>query len=99
MPVRRRSEMADHKDFFAASAAIAGVEVLERFAIPLPDTISLDLLPIIVKAEIDGDAGYQDWADREPDPEVSRLLRLNGHEETHHGERVSEAIAILEASE
>jgi rubrerythrin len=74
-------------------------EMLERFEIPLPDTISVDLLPIIVKAELDGDAGYQRWADKEPDPEVAKLLRLNGHEETKHGERVAEALAILEASQ
>ena len=42
-----------------------------------------------------GDAGYQKWADNEPDPEVARLLRLNGREETLHGERVTQAIAIL----
>jgi rubrerythrin len=72
--------------------------MLERFAIPLPDTISPELLPVIVKAEIDGDAGYQRWADNEPDPEVARLLRLNGREETLHGERVSQAIEILSAA-
>jgi hypothetical protein len=49
-----------------------------------------------VQGERDGDAGYQRWADNEPDPEVARLLRLNGREETIHGERVSEVIAILE---
>ena len=70
--------------------------LLERYPIPLPDTISADLLPIIVQAELDGDAGYQRWADREPDPEVAALLRSNGREETMHGERVTEAIAILE---
>jgi hypothetical protein len=45
-----------------------------------------------------GDAGYQGWADHEPDPQVARLLRLNGREETLHGERVTQAIAILESS-
>jgi hypothetical protein len=54
-----------------------------------------DVLPFIVQGERDGDAGYQRWADNEPDPEVARLLRLNGREETIHGERV-EVIAILE---
>ena len=72
-------------------------EVLTRFAIPLPDTISVDLFPIIVQAELDGDAGYQRWADKEPDPEVAELLRLNGHEEAKHGERVAAALEILEA--
>lgn len=71
-------------------------EVLERYPIPLPDTISLELLPIIVQAEIDGDAGYQRWADREPDPEIAKLLRRNGREETVHGERVAAAIEILQ---
>ena len=51
-----------------------------------------------MQAEIDGDAGYQRWADRESDPEVARLLRLNGREETIHGERVSQALEILKAA-
>jgi rubrerythrin len=72
-------------------------EVLERFAVALPATISPELLPAIVQGEMAGDAGYQRWADNEPDPEVARLLRLNGREETLHGERVTQAIAILQA--
>ena len=68
---------------------------LEHFAVPLPDTVPVALLPQIVQAELDGDTGYQRWADRESDPEVQRLLRLNGREETGHGERVREVIAIL----
>jgi Rubrerythrin len=74
------------------------VEVRTPFVIPLPEVVSLKLFPAIVQAEIDGDAGYQRWADRERDPEVERLLRLNGREETIHGTRVSEALAILEAA-
>jgi rubrerythrin len=70
-------------------------EDLAHYPIPLPETIPLELLPQIVQAEIDGDAGYHRWADRETDPEVQRLLRLNGREETVHGERVTEVIAIL----
>jgi rubrerythrin len=70
---------------------------LAHYPIPLPETIPLELLPQIVQAEIDGDAGYHRWADRETDPEIQRLLRLNGREETVHGERVSEVIAILRA--
>jgi rubrerythrin len=73
-------------------------EMLDRFEIPLPDEISLDVLPQIVAAEIQGDAGYQAWAEREPDEEVARLLRLNGREETGHAKRVEEAIAILQAA-
>lgn len=69
-----------------------------RFVVPLPDHISPKLLPAIVQAELDGDAGYQRWADNESDPEVARLLRLNGREETIHGDRVREAIALLESA-
>jgi rubrerythrin len=72
-------------------------ETLERFSVALPDTVGVDLLPLVVQGEINGDAGYQRWADHEPDPEIARLLRLNGREETKHGERVTQAIAILEA--
>ena len=66
-----------------------------RYPIPLPDTIGPELFPLIVQGELDGDVGYQRWADRESDPETQRLLRLNGREETTHGERVREVIALL----
>lgn len=69
---------------------------LERFPVPLPDEIPVEILPAIVQGEIDGDTGYQRWADNEPDPEVARLLRLNGREETVHAERVGQVIALLQ---
>ena len=65
------------------------------YAMPLPETISPELLAVIVQAELDGDKGYQRWADGESDPEVQRLLRLNGKEETVHGQRVTEVLALL----
>jgi hypothetical protein len=68
------------------------------YSIALPDSLGPELLAVIVQAERDGDAGYQRWADREDDREVQRLLRLNGREETVHGERVAQVIAILEAT-
>ncbi len=70
-----------------------------KYAIPLPDQIPVELLPAIVQGEIDGDEGYQRWADRETDPEIQRLLRLNGREETVHGERVSAVMRILGAGQ
>jgi len=73
-------------------------ELQERYEVSLPDVIDPAMLPFIVAGEQAGDAGYQVWADNEPDPQVARLLRLNGREETLHGERVTEAIAILEAA-
>lgn len=69
-----------------------------KYAIPLPDQIPVELLPVIVQGEIDGDKGYQQWADRETDPEIQRLLRINGREETVHGERVSTVMQILGAA-
>lgn len=65
------------------------------FSIPLPDAIPPGLLPLIVQGELDGDAGYQRWAERESDPEARRLLLLNGREETTHGERVREVIVLI----
>jgi rubrerythrin len=73
-------------------------ELQLRFPVALPDVIDRSMLPFIVAGEQAGDAGYQGWADHEPDPQVARLLRLNGREETLHGERVTQAIAILESS-
>jgi rubrerythrin len=73
-------------------------EDVARYPIPLPDTIPVELLPVIVQGEIDGDRGYQQWADRESDPEIQRLLRLNGREETVHGERVKQVMSILGAA-
>lgn len=97
-----REEMGHARRIGRAIAILQGKEydpapeVLERLTIPLPDTIPVEMLPLIVQGEIDGDAGYQRWADNEPDPEVARLLRINGREESLHGRRVTEAIAILE---
>ena len=65
------------------------------YAIPLPPTIDATLLPLIVQGELAGDADYHRWAERESDPEAQRLLRQNGREETTHGERVQQVIALL----
>ena len=74
-------------------------EVLEKFAIDLPDSIDASALPMIVEGELAGDVGYQKWAEKETDPEVIELLLRNGREETKHAERVQRAIEILAASE
>ena len=70
-------------------------EVAELLAVPLPDEIPVDVFKAVVEGEIRADGGYQAWADNEPDPEVERLLRLNGREESIHGERVGKVIEIL----
>ena len=73
-------------------------ELRERLAIDLPDPIPVEMLPFVIQGESDGDEWYQRWADNETDPEVERLLRLNGREESLHGRRVTQVMAILEHS-
>lgn len=70
-------------------------EDAEPLPVPLPDKIPVELLGALVQGELDGDAGYQRWAEREADESVQRLLRLNGREETIHAQRVTEALEIL----
>src|SRR4030095_10980372 len=70
-------------------------EDLAAYPVPLPPTIPLEIFPQIVQAELDGDVGYQRWADREDDPEVQRLLALHGREETVHGEGGRQVIALI----
>jgi rubrerythrin len=70
-------------------------ELAEPLPVAAPSHLDAGILRMIVQAERDGDAGYQKWADAEPDPEVERILRLNGREESLHGERIDEVIALL----
>jgi rubrerythrin len=74
-------------------------EPSEELAAPVPvqapPYLDKEILQMIVQAEFDGDAGYQKWADNEPDPEVERILRLNGREESLHGERIAEVMELL----
>ena len=72
-----------------------GPEHEEILAVPLPDTVDANFFLAVVQGEIAGDAGYQRWADRETDPEIERLLRLNGREETIHAGRAQQVHEIL----
>jgi hypothetical protein len=63
----------------------------------LPDEIDARMFAGIVKGELNGDAGYQKWADAEDDEEVERLLRLNGREETIHAGRAQQVFDLLNA--
>lgn len=76
-----------------------GPEISEPLPVPMPPRIDAAVFAQVVQGELNGDAGYQAWADNESDPEVAKLLRLNGREETIHAERVRQVIAILEARE
>lgn len=72
-------------------------EQQELLAVPMPDTVDARLFAGIVQGELNGDAGYQKWADNEPNEEIARLLRLNGREETIHAERARRVLEILSA--
>ncbi len=65
--------------------------------VPLPDEIDARMFAGIVKGELNGDAGYQKWADAEDNEEVERLLRLNGREETIHAGRAQQVFDLLNA--
>lgn len=83
----------------AGDGYVAPADLTEPLPVSLPETVDLAILPFIVSGELEGDSGYQAWADKEDDPEVARLLRLNGREETKHAQRLEQVIAILEAAE
>jgi rubrerythrin len=53
--------------------------------VPMPPSVDAKLFAGI----------YQRWADNESDPEVARLLRLNGREETIHANRAKRVLEIL----
>ena len=65
--------------------------------VPMPDTVDARLFSGIIQGELNGDAGYQKWADNEPNEEIARLLRLNGREETIHADRARRVLEILSA--
>jgi rubrerythrin len=60
------------------------------------DDLDLNFLAELIKGEEDGDMNYQRWADNEPNADVAHLLRLNGKEETMHGQRVAKVISLLQ---
>lgn len=69
----------------------------ELLEVPLPELIDSKMFAAVVQGEINGDAGYQRWADAEEDAEVERLLRLNGREETIHAGRAQQVFDLLNA--
>lgn len=72
-------------------------DVEQLLDVPLPDSVDPALFAAIVKGELNGDAGYQKWADAEENEEVERLLRLNGREETIHAGRAQQVFELLGA--
>ena len=62
---------------------------------PAMGAVTADVLRGLIQAEFGGDKLYQTYAANEPNPEVAELLLQNGREETRHGQRVEQAIALL----
>jgi rubrerythrin len=76
---------------------VPSAEVEELLEVPLPEEIDARIFAGVVKGELNGDAGYQKWADAEDNEEVERLLRLNGREETIHAGRAQQVFDLLNA--
>jgi rubrerythrin len=62
---------------------------------PTLPAVTPEFIASLEHGEADGDRLYQVWADGATDPEIAKLLRLNGREESRHGERDAEVIRYL----
>lgn len=64
---------------------------------PIPSApITAQALRGLAQGEFAGDGLYEKWASHAESAEAARLFRLNGKEETDHGNRLLEAAALLE---
>jgi rubrerythrin len=64
---------------------------------PIPSApVTPEGLKKTAEAEFGGDALYARWADATENAEAAALFRLNGSEESQHGNRLLEAAALLE---
>jgi rubrerythrin len=63
----------------------------------LDGLLNADLFAAIQQGEQDGDLQYQAWADAEAaaNPEVAKIYRQNGSEETRHSQRLAEVATLL----
>ncbi len=63
---------------------------------PIPSVpVTAEGLAKTAEAEFGGDALYAGWADNIGHEEAAALFRLNGKEETDHGNRLMQAAALL----
>lgn len=63
----------------------------------LEGMLNADLFALIQQGEQDGDLQYQTWAEAEvaTNPEVAKIYRQNGSEETRHSQRLAEVATLL----
>jgi rubrerythrin len=67
-------------------------------AAPMPTMeVNPAMLTKLAAAEFDGDALYGRWATATANAEAAALMRLNGEEESDHGNRLLAAAALLAA--
>lgn len=57
--------------------------------------VNFDTFTMIENGEKNGDLLYQVWAAAEANPDVAKIYRQNGSEETLHSERVAQAKKLL----
>jgi rubrerythrin len=74
-------------------------EAANPYIVPLQldGLLNADLFALIQQGEQDGDLQYQTWAEAEAatNPEVAKIYRQNGSEETRHSQRLAEVAALL----
>lgn len=99
-----REEMLHAQRAMLALKVISG----EDFPAPMPDDnpyLANGAFPLgemtkagltkLAQGEFGGEALYETWAANTDSEEAARLFRLNGREETDHGNRLMEAAALL----
>jgi rubrerythrin len=100
-----REELAHANRVSKAIKAITGEDFLPPepadnpyLAGPIPSTpVTPEGLRKTSEAEFGGEHLYELWASNINNDEAARLFRLNGKEETDHGNRLLEAARLLEA--
>lgn len=101
-----REEMLHAQRAMMAIKAISG----EDFHAPLPEDnpyLAGGAVPLgemtkagltkLAQGEFGGEALYETWAANTDNAEAARLFRLNGREETDHGNRLMQATELLSA--
>ncbi|HQQ09462.1 MAG TPA: ferritin-like domain-containing protein [Novosphingobium sp.] len=109
--VRALLERNGREEFLHAQRAALAVKAVsgEDFFPPLPEDnpylqdgagpiapITREALTGLAQGEFGGDALYEKWAQNVGNAEAARLFRLNGKEESDHGNRLLQAAALLD---
>jgi rubrerythrin len=66
-----------------------------RYATASGGVVDRAMLEMLVRAEDGGCILYETWAANIGNPEAAALLRQNAKEETRHGQRAKDALALL----